>query len=134
MGSWEEMDHTADIAVCVCAESRRDLFSTLAEAMFKLVAEAEDVAPSVSMDVKLEAIDQEALLVDWLNELLYIHELEEIVIVDIAFEHLTNTELQAHVQGVPVRAYYKSIKAATFHNLEIERYQDGLRTTLVFDI
>jgi SHS2 domain-containing protein len=84
--------------------------------------------------VTLEADDREALLVDWLNELLYLHERDEIAVVDITFEQLSNTELQARVKGVPVKEYYANIKAATFHNLEIERGDDGLQTAIVFDV
>jgi SHS2 domain-containing protein len=134
MGHWEEIDHTADIAIRVSGDTLADLFSTSASAMFALVAKPEACAPSVFADVRLEAIDRESLLVDWLNELLYLHERDEIVIVDIIFDQLTYTELQARVRGLPVSVYQTSIKAATFHNLEIERYQEEYRTTIVFDI
>lgn len=134
MGCWEEIDHTADIAVRIVGDTLADVFSTAAVAMFELLAEPEEGGLPVSEDVRLEAIDRESLLVDWLNELLYLHERDEIVIVDIAFEQLRSTELQARVRGLPVRTYQRSIKAATFHDLEITRGQGEYRTTIVFDI
>ncbi len=134
MGNWKEVDHTADVAIWICADSLEDLFLTSAEAMFEMVAEPEDVPPSTLRNVNLEAMDREALLVDWLNELLYLHERDEIVMVKIVFEQLCATKLWARIEGAPVKAYYRGIKAATFHNLVIEQYGDGLRTTIVFDI
>jgi SHS2 domain-containing protein len=134
VGCWEEIDHTADIAVRIVGDTLADVFSTAAVAMFELLAEPEEGGLPVSEDVRLEAIDRESLLVDWLNELLYLHERDEIVIVDIAFEQLRSTELQARVRGLPVRTYQRSIKAATFHDLEITRGQGEYRTTIVFDI
>ncbi len=134
MGTWEELDHTADIAVRVCADSLEDLFLTSVDAMFSLVAKPKDADPTVSEFLELDAMDREALLIDWLNELLYIHERDGVVITDIVFEYLTDTELQVRVRGVPVKAYYANIKAATFHNLSIEAGEDGFRTVIVFDV
>jgi SHS2 domain-containing protein len=134
MGRWKELDHTADVAVSVRADDWEDLLVTATQAMFSLLAETGEGPPSPSATVTLEAVDREALLVDWLNELLYLHERDEIAVVDITFEQLSNTELQARVKGVPVKEYYANIKAATFHNLEIERGDDGLQTAIVFDV
>ena len=134
MGTWEELDHTADLAVRVCASSLEDLFSTSADAMFSLVAEPEGAECTNREDFTLEAIDRETLLIDWLNELLYIHERHRVVITEFVFERLTDTELQARVRGLPVKEYYINIKAATFHNLEIETDGEEFRTTIVFDV
>jgi len=134
MGRWEELNHTADVAVNVRAEDWEDLLVTATQAMFGLLAAAGEGPPSDSATVTLEAVDQEALLVDWLNELLYLHERDEIVVVDITFEQLSRTALRARVKGVPVKEYYTIIKAATFHNLEIERGDGELQTAIVFDV
>lgn len=134
MGTWEELDHTADLAIRVCANSLEDLFSTAAEAMFSLTAQAVDTEPISIDDLELEGIDRETLLIEWLNELLYIHERDDVVIMDIEFKCLTNTALQASVRGVPVEEYYAHIKAATFHNLRIDTNKEGFCTAIVFDV
>ncbi len=133
MGRWDEVEHTADLALWVWGEDLQDLFSTAAEAMFRQVATAGE-GETVTGKVDLAAPDVEILLVDWLNELLYLHERERAVFSTYEFDHLSETQLTATVVGEPVDEYWAHIKAATFHNLEIVRRADGYETEIVFDI
>ncbi|MGC9522180.1 MAG: archease [Anaerolineae bacterium] len=133
MGRWEEVEHTADVAVRVWGDDLRDLFATAAGAMFSLAAVAGEGEPVVQ-SVDLSTLDLETLLVDWLNELLYLHERERAVFTSFEFNALSETRLKATVVGRPVRAYQAHIKATTFHNLEVIRRPGGYVTEIVFDI
>jgi SHS2 domain-containing protein len=84
--------------------------------------------------VSLEAMDYESLLVDWLNELIYLHEVERETYSQFAIETLSPEKLKAHVTGGPTKSKTKAIKAATFHDLAIKETANGLVTTIVFDV
>jgi SHS2 domain-containing protein len=135
MGRWEERDHTADLAIHVWARSLEDLFATAARGMFSLMTDVEEVVISGSASVTLTAHDEETLLVDWLNELLYLSERDgPTVYVDFDITTLTPTTLQATARGGPVVDYRSVIKAVTFHNLEIrEQEGGGYEVDLIFD-
>jgi SHS2 domain-containing protein len=136
MGKWEEIDHTADLALHLWADDLADLFITAARGMFSLIAapqDDEEDAPSRPLEISLSALDVETLLVDWLNELLYLSETESLVFTGYELIHLTSTDLEATVTGHPIKMYYNYIKAATFHNLSVDATPHGYETEIVFD-
>jgi len=135
MGHWEERDHTADLALHVWGEDLPDLFAAAAKGMASLLVDLAQVPTTQRESVVLAAPDVETLLVDWLNELLYLGEMGETLSAYVAFEFqvLTPTSLEAVIYGGPVAGYREGIKAATFHNLAVRRTAEGYETEIVFD-
>jgi len=131
---FEEIEHTADLALRIYGRDMGELFVNAARGMFTLMAEASLEGPAREREVSLEAMDYEGLLVDWLNELIYLHEVEGETYYGFTIETLSPTELKAHVTGGPTKSKTKAIKAATFHNLAIEETANGLVATIVFDV
>ncbi|MBI3362099.1 MAG: archease [Chloroflexi bacterium] len=82
----------------------------------------------------LEAPDTESLLVAWLNELLYFTESDGQVFTEFGVNALTDTHIEAQATGGPATELNKQIKAVTFHNLKVERTDEGFETTIVFDV
>ncbi len=99
MGRWQEIDHTADLALHIWAEDLVDLFITSARGMFALIADVETIALSHTLPLTLVALDIETLLVDWLNELLFFSEIQSVAFVAFTFDDLTSTRLQATLRG-----------------------------------
>ena len=134
MGHWQEIDHTADIALRVWGDDLGDLFITAARGMFALVVEGlADVAPERAFPLALDAPDVETLLVDWLNEVLYLQEVEKVAFVAFDFETLTPITLRAQVRGGAFPAYRAYIKAATYHNLAVVATPEGYQVEIVLD-
>ncbi|MGC9347796.1 MAG: archease [Anaerolineae bacterium] len=134
MARWQEIDHTADLSIHVWGDDLADLFAGAALGMFSLVAEAAETEVWVVEAIEMTAIDAEALLVDWLNELLYLHEVKQAVFLAFEIKSISPVHLDAMARGRPVRRYLAHIKAATYHNLEIVETTEGYETELVFDI
>jgi SHS2 domain-containing protein len=134
VGRWVEVDHTADLSLHVWGQDLADLFITAARGMFALVAEPAGSSVCVTRDLALSAPDVETLLVDWLNELLYLHEVSDAVFVEITFQQLSRTRLAAEVRGVAVGERLAYIKAVTFHNLAVVTGPEGYQSELVFDV
>jgi SHS2 domain-containing protein len=135
MGRWQEIEHTADVALHLWAEDLEDLFATAARGMFSLITGL-DMVPcqQYTAHVVLDAIDVEVLLVDWLNELLYLSEETGGAFVEFQFEVLNDTHLDATACGGAFSEYQTYIKATTFHNLNIHQTSEGYETDVVFDI
>ncbi len=133
MGRWQEIEHTADLALHVWAADLPDLFTTAAQGMFAFIIGDESIAPTHTLTVKLEALDVETLLVDWLNELLYQTEVAGLAFTTFKFECLTPTRLVAAVHGGPISRYSRYVKAATFHDLAVIQTPEGYETEIVFD-
>jgi SHS2 domain-containing protein len=135
MKRFEEIPHTADWSYRAFGTDLKELFANAAHALFTLQgAEPATQSTRVQHAVNVDAIDQEALLVNWLNELLFLQEQYRETYDQFTFEQLTPTELTATVGGKPRAKMDKIIKAVTFHNLKIEQTQDGWQAVLVVDV
>jgi SHS2 domain-containing protein len=134
MGRWRELDHTADLALHVWGRDLEDLFAAAATGMFSLLAETAPAGAVVRFELHLTALDAESLLIDWLNELLYLCETQDFVGTEFIFGTLTPTELHAEVVGLPVRERRADIKAATYHMLAVVALEAGYETEVVFDV
>jgi SHS2 domain-containing protein len=132
--SIEEIEHTADWAIRVRGRSLEELFVNAALGMAMLMADPDQVEPSLERQVELEEYDTETLLVSWLSELLWFNEESDAVFVRFEIKELTPTRLQATVWGRPASSQWKQIKAVTFHDLEIIETEDGYQVTVVFDV
>lgn len=132
MGHWQEIEHTADLALHLWAADLPDLFATAAQGMLALFVEVDDRQPETKT-LTLKALDVEMLLIDWLNELLYFVEVQGIAFAMFEFAELTPTALTATLHGGPVRAYTGYVKAATFHDLRVVATPEGYETEIVFD-
>jgi SHS2 domain-containing protein len=133
---YREIEHTADLALRVWGQELPDLFVGAARGMYSLmgVRDNEGLVPAVWHEIWLEALDREGLLVDWLNELLFLAEAEGQRFVKFQIRELTDTALEARIGGVPAEEPKADVKAATFHNLEIVRDKEGWSTAITFDV
>ncbi|MFQ6014329.1 MAG: archease [Anaerolineae bacterium] len=130
---FEEIPHTADLAIRVYGRDLRELFTNAACGLFSLMAEL-PAEESVRREITLEGSDYETLLVDWLNELIYLHEVEGETYSHFAIETLSPRGLKTRVAGGPTIRKTRAIKAATFHDLSIEETPEGYVATVVFDV
>jgi SHS2 domain-containing protein len=133
MPRYEVLEHTADLALRIHGHDLRELFANAAYAMFSQLANLE-YAPDLQHQVAVEGSDYESLLVNWLNELLYLHETRGEVYTVFDIEQLTAQYLQATVHGTRSQDVEMIIKAATFHDLAIQTTGDGYAATVVFDV
>lgn len=78
--------------------------------------------------------DRQALLVDWLNELLFVAETELWVPVEIEVLEVSDGHLRARARGTAVAQAPARIKAATLHGLELEESSDGIRGEVILDL
>lgn len=142
MGNYQQIDHTADIALQVTGKDLEDLFRTASKGWRQLVTGGRIFNPKQRKTLRLQCESLEELLVECLSELNYLfmgkqwlfgeyHKLQ-ILQEDSIFK------LLAVLQGESLKdSEYQietEIKAVTFHQLQIRKNQEGYKTTIVFDI
>lgn len=133
---FQEINHTADLELNVWAENLPELFTQSALGMYHLaqVVLREEGDQRVSREIELEAFDRESLLIAFLDELLFFLEDEQLAFPELDLNLPKGTTLQANMHGYPVLEQHRDIKAVTFHQLEIQKKQDGYTVNIVFDI
>jgi SHS2 domain-containing protein len=141
---WWTVEHTADLAIEVEAHSLDELFVAGGRALMGVLQGTEDgradgeVGTLVGWrELAIEAPDREALLVDWLRELLYIQVAEELLFRAAEIAELHETKLVARVAfQAPSEAarVHRELKGVTYHNLELARRGEGWYARIVFDL
>jgi len=131
---FEEIEHTADIAIRTWGRDLAELFANAAYGMACQLADPDGLSLTVERPVQLEAFDVETLLVTWLGELLYLGERDGCVFTAFDMLEVAPTRLRAVARGGAVQEYRGHIKAVTFNELEIRRTDTGYETAIVFDV
>ena len=130
---FQEVEHTADWELVVWAADLPGLIEQAARGMYSLAGINLEGGSQIERSVIIRAIDSESILVGFLQELLFLAETEGIGFHGFEL-HLQQEELSARLTGAKIASINKEIKAVTFHNLLIEKYQDGLEARIVFDV
>jgi len=134
---FEIINHTADVGIIAYGDDIKQAFANAARALFSLITELESVEEVLHRDIELTATDQESLLVEWLNQLIYLFDVENIVFKRFDIIQLNHTQLKARIYGEKVdRAKHKiktGVKATTYHMLKVDK-DDGCKVQVLFDI
>jgi len=134
---FEIINHTADVGIRAYGTNIGQAFANAAGALFSLIAELDNVGEVIYRDIELTAQDQESLLVEWLNELIYLFDVENIIFKRFDIIELNNTRLKARGYGEKVdNSKHKlktGVKAATYHMLRVDK-GEGCQVQVLFDI
>jgi len=135
MASFQEVGHTADLALRVEAADLATLFATAARGMYHLMGcTADDDARPVTRKITLEAPDVETLLVDWLGELLYLFDVHAECFHDYEALAVDRGRISARVHGRAGARAERGIKAVTYSGLRITETPEGCLATVTFDV
>ena len=131
---YEEIEHTADLAMRVRGRDMAQLLQNAAEGMLMLSAVELKPEEGRRISLELQAPDREQLLVVWLEELLYGMEMRSVAYQGFDIEVHDGPRLAASMHEVELDSIGKHIKAVTFHDLQIVATLEGLEVTIVFDV
>jgi SHS2 domain-containing protein len=119
----------------ITAPALPQLFEEAGRALAELMAEQWTDDPVAATEVVVvQALDQEALLVEWLNELVFRSETRERVYPYLRVIELDHCELQAQIRGAVPNPLRTAVKAATYHRLQIAPSAQGYTATVVLDV
>jgi SHS2 domain-containing protein len=136
--SYAEDGPTADLTVDTWGETLEDVFRQAAIALFNAMTPIEGIGQNETREFKVEGDDLGALLFNFLDELLYLHEVDLIVFSGFDLEidresfilkatcHGELFDLSKHTQGI-------AVKAVTFHQMNFEETDEGWALRVVLD-
>ena len=138
MKDYELIDHTADIGIKAYGDNLSEAFAHAAEGMFDIITDSSQIESKGEYKIELSSDDLEQLLVDWLDELLYLQGAENLVFgefnVDVDEE---KCKISATVLGeefdTEKHKIGMEIKAVTYHMLEVHK-GDPCFVKVLFDV
>jgi SHS2 domain-containing protein len=152
MKRFELVDISADAGIAAFGGNVRELFENAAAGMYSLITNVDSVQEEKTIDVAVERDSLEGLLVAWLNELIFRFDVDGFIAKRIVITGLSVSPEEAASGGeaekpLAVRASLSGeefdparhegkllLKAATYHNLRIEKTGDIWRSEIIFDV
>ncbi len=134
MPEFEEIDHAADRAFRVRGRDLAELFASAALALAAVQAATGHETRATAREVEITGVDRESLLVNWLNEILYLQEKYRETYTRFEVLSISEQRLRARLHGSPLVTARTLIKAVTFHGLEVRPTAQGWEATVVVDV
>jgi len=135
---YEYVEHTADLGFRAYGTSPELLFANAAEALFEVLVSLETIRPKEERIVEVEAPGFDALMVSWLNELLYLFDTEGLLLKLFEIKRIEEDYLRATVCGEfmdPARHEIRTgIKAVTYHKLYVRKNDGMWETQVIVDL
>jgi len=120
---WEHFETEADVGVRAWGATRAGAFAQAALGVFALIVRPEEVEEREHREVRAQADSPERLLVSWINECLYVHEIEGFVVRRVEVDACTETVVHGVLRGEPVDGSRHQlgtiVKAATLHQVSV---------------
>ena len=128
------LEHTADVRMKVEDGTLPGLFEQALFGMFSFLRPVKR-KKEIKRTIELHAPDSTSLLVDFLNEALFLAQSNKEAYESVHFDKLVEHEMRAELKGYKVSAFGEDIKAATYHEAKIERIpKAGWQAQIIFDI
>jgi SHS2 domain-containing protein len=126
------VDHTSELELEIAASDEAAVFELALQALAELL-EGEPAGGPVEHELTAEAPDRAALLAEWLSELVYLAETEDLIPDAVITLELDPGRLRAVVRGRRGHPRHL-VKAVTYHRLAMERAGEDWRARVVLDV
>lgn len=135
---FEIREHTADVAIEAVADDLDGLFAAMGDGMAACMIDAVPDDAGERFELAVEARDLEALLFDYLDELIYQRDVRDVMPVDNAVRIEPREDgytLEGSARGVPLAGLAaREVKAVTYADMVIEETDAGWRGYVVLDV
>ena len=135
---FEILEHTADLGFRATGATLAELFEKAAEALVAIALNPENVEARETIALEAKGESREALLVNWLSEVLYWIDGEHRALRGFKVRDLTEGRVAGEAQGErrdPARHEPRLVvKGITYHQLKIEHSEQGWQCEVYLDI
>ena len=129
------IDHTADMGFEVKGDSKEKVFETAALAFFEIMWDTKGRKDSIPEAIEVTGGDIKELMVNFLEEFLYLYDAKGLICTDIKVEKVSKTRLNAMAWLRPFAEKLDQevlgVKAVTYHQLYIGE-KNGRWTARIF--
>ncbi len=135
---FEILDISGDVGLRVQGRSLEELFINSALGLYSLITDLSGVEPTEPVDVKVNRESLDGLFVGWLNELIFRFDTYGFIGKEVRIKSINENSVEAGIRGEEFDPERHErgllVKAATYHNLRIEKKNDIWTAEVVLDI
>ncbi len=135
MKKYELLEHTADLKIRAFGKTKGEVFTNMAIGMFDNIVDEDNLLKDqqVERKIKIESVDLDSLLVDFLSQLLYLSDTNDEIYTDYRL-NISDYKITGGIKGYKVKRIKLDIKAVTYNDLKIEEKDGQWLFEVVFDI
>lgn len=125
MKSYEYFEATADVGLKAYGKNLNEAFENAGLAIFNIISDTSNIDALKEIEFEVASEDEVSLLYDYLEELLFFHEVEFMLFSEFHVEIDDNLHLKAKIKGEGINwdkhERKTEIKAITFHKMEVKK-------------
>ncbi|MGX8694145.1 MAG: archease [Methanobrevibacter sp.] len=128
MKKFEYFDVTADIGFRAYGESLDEAFENAGLAIFNIISDTSNISPKIARSFEITSEDEVSLLYDYLEELLFYHEVDFMLFSEFSVDISKNDgvyNLKATIKGEAIdwdkHERKSEIKAITLHMMDVKK-------------
>ncbi|WP_405268964.1 archease [Methanobrevibacter sp.] len=137
MKKFEYFEVTADIGFRAYGKNLNEAFENAGLAIFNIISDTEDIDSKNEISFEITSEDNVSLLYDYLEELLFYHEVEFMLFGEFHVEIDENLHLKATIKGETIdwdkHERKTEIKAITFHEMHVKK-SDHVELQAIVDL
>ncbi len=134
---YELFPHPSEQGIRGIGPTKEKAFEQAAKALQSVMVNIEKIEPKKTQHVKLEEEDHEQMLLDWLTEILYLFDVEDMVFNEFKVK-IEGKNLEATLKGEKLNPekheVRTAIKATTYDELKLEKTKKGWIAQCIVDI
>jgi len=129
---------TADLGIEAWGEDLEDAFASSAHGLASLLSDLPGGDQPLTRKIRIEAESLPGLLVQFLNEIIYLEETEDFLPGKVTHLKILNNDLDVTMTGAifdpEIHTLNAHIKATTYHGLEIDQSGNIVKIKVIFDV
>jgi SHS2 domain-containing protein len=137
---FEFFDVTADVGFRAYGKTMEEAFQNAASAMFDVITDVTKINPSQERKVVIESEDTVALLFDWLSELIFLHDSQNMIFSKFKLGitqkshdlYILNGSAWGEILDRDKHEIRDDVKAVTYHLMKIEENK-GFMVQVILD-
>ena len=138
VASYELLEHPSDIGVLARGASREEALVAASQGLVSILVNPAGFKPIEERYFKAAGTDEEAQIVNWLNEILFFFDTEGMVFAEFKIEAWTDTEIIGHAKGerldIDRHEFRTAVKAATYHQFKSHQTPGGWEIQVFVDV
>ncbi|MCL5104486.1 MAG: archease [Armatimonadetes bacterium] len=135
---FEIIEHTADVGVAGTGETKAEAFENIAYGMFSIMVDLAGYSPTDTMSVEAEGDDDINLLERFLSSLIVLFDGEGVLPLDFEITEMGDGRLACDVSVRPIGDDIEwlgpTIKAVTYHQMDVKMVNGRWRVQAIFDV
>ena len=135
---YEIVEHTADVGFHAWGATVAELFANAARALMAIATDPAAVSGNLERGVEIAGHDLESLMVNWLEEILYLFDTGKFAARDFVVDDIAPEWLRTRLIGEPRdparHAWRIIVKAITYHQIEVVQRNGRWEAAIFVDI